>query len=124
MKALKRPEVKEKKKLSLKKWREEHPEEAKVYQKKRTKASIEANSKSVCMIDLQIGDVLQTFSSAADAGRFLKQQSITKSINPQSIISAVCLQKTVKGHSTRYQAYGYGWIFETNFSKGINRYKK
>lgn len=124
LKALKRPEVKEKHKLSLKKWREEHPEEAKAYQKKRTKASIEARSKSVCMIDLQTGNVVKIFNSAAEAGRFLTQNDITHSVNPKARIGAVCLQKTIKGHGTRYQAYGYGWVFETDFSKGINRYKK
>ena len=124
LKALKQPEVKEKRKQSLKKWKETHPEEAKEYQKKLIKSSIEANSKSVCMINLSNGDVVKTFKSLADAGRYLKEKSITSSVNPQSVISSVCLAKTVKGHGQRKIAYGFGWCFEDDIKKNNNRYKK
>jgi len=41
----------------------------------------------------------------------MTQWDITKSINPQSSISAVCLKKKITGHGLKSVAYGYGWCF-------------
>ena len=124
LKALQRQECKDKQRASLIKWKKEHPEEDAVNTKKRSLASVQKTSKSVCMINLSNGDVVKTFKSLADAGRYLKEESITNSVNPQSVISSVCLAKTVKGHGQRKIAYGFGWCFEDDIKKNNNRYKK
>ncbi len=109
--ACKSQEAKQKRKESLKKWQEKHPDEANKKLKKLKEASVKALSKSVCMINLKTGDILHTFKSMADAAQWLKEQGITKSINPQSSISAVCLKKKITGHGLKSVAYGYGWCF-------------
>lgn len=124
LKALQSQECKDKQRASLIKWKKEHPEEDAVNTKKRSLASVQKTSKSVCMINLSNGDVVKTFKSLADAGRYLKEESITNSVNPQSVISSVCLAKTVKGHGQRKIAYGFGWCFEDDIKKNNNRYKK
>lgn len=103
----------QKRKQSLKKWRESHPEEMKKRKEILRKLVSDTMSKSVCMIDLKNASVIQIFKSMADAAQWLKEQGITKSINPQSSISAVCLKK-------RTVAYGYGWCFAEDADN--NRY--
>lgn len=118
----------EKRKQSLQKWKETHPEEARQKTERLKKYTSETLSKSVCMINLKDGSVIKTFKSMADAARWLKKQGITKSINSQSSISAVCLKKTITGHGLKSVAYGYGWCFagEANNNRYIGGkfYKK
>ena len=72
------------------------------------------------MINLKDGSVVKTFKSMADAGQWLRGQGLSKSINPQSSISAICLKKEIDGHGLKSVAYGYGWCFSDEANN--NRY--
>lgn len=117
-----------KRKQSLKKWRESHPEEMKKRREMLQKLISDTRSKSVCMIDLKNGSVIQIFKSMADAGQWLREKGLSKSVNPQSSISAVCLKKKIAGHGLKSVAYGYGWCFaeeaDSNRYIGGKFYKK
>ena len=110
----------EKRKRSLQKWKETHPEEVRQKTERLKKYTSETLSKSVCMINLKDGSVVRTFKSMADAGQWLRDQGLSKSINPQSSISAICLKKEIDGHGLKSVAYGYGWCFAEEVDK--NRY--
>lgn len=106
------PEANEKRKASLKKWNEKNPEKANVNVKKRAKAAAEKLSKAVCMIDLQSGEVLKTFSSQHAAAKWLVENGKAKNLNCVTSISSVCLRKPcTTGYGYRKKAYGYDWLF-------------
>ncbi|AUH72483.1 hypothetical protein [Legionella sainthelensi] len=106
------PEANEKRKASLKEWSEKNPEKANVNVKKRAKASAEKLSKVVCMVDLQSGEVLKTFSSQHEAAKWLVENGKAKNLNCVSSISSVCLRKPcTTGYGYRKKAYGYDWRF-------------
>lgn len=108
------PEAKEKRKASLKEWNERNPEKANINVKKRVKAAVEKLSKTVCMIDLQSGEVLKTFSSQHAAAKWLVENGKAKNLNCVSSISSVCLRKScTTGYGYRKKAYGYDWRFES-----------
>lgn len=110
--ALKKKETKEKHKVSLKKWRETNPDQAKANLVKRAKAAAEKLSKQVCMVDLNSGKVLMTFSSQHEAARWLVEKGIAKNTNCVSSINSVCLRKPCStGYGYRKKAYGYDWRF-------------
>ena len=111
IKACKSEKTNLKRKQSLKKWKETHPEEAQEKTERLKKYTSDILSKSVCMIDPKNGNVIQTFKSMAAAAQWLREQGITKSINPQSSISATCLKKKIAGYGLKSVAYGYGWCF-------------
>lgn len=119
--ACKSEEAKQKRKLSLKRWRDSHPEEMKKRSEMLKKYISDTKSKSVCMIDLKNGSVLHTFKSMSEAGQWLKKHGLTKSINPQSSISAVCLKKKIARCGLKSVAYGFGWCFAEEADE--NRYK-
>lgn len=102
----------EKRKASLKEWNDKHPEKAQAYTQKRAKAAAEKRSKTVCMIDLQSGNVLQEFPSQHEAARWLVANGKAKNMNCVSSISSVCLRKPcTTGYGYRKKAYGYDWRF-------------
>ncbi|CZG55630.1 hypothetical protein SC738_08885 [Legionella pneumophila serogroup 1] len=106
------PEANEKRKASLKEWNEKNPEKANVNVNKRAKAAAEKLSKAVCMIDLQSGDVLNTFPSQHAAAKWLVENGKAKNLNCVSSISSVCLRKPcTTGYGHRKKAYGCGWCF-------------
>lgn len=106
------PEANEKRKASLKEWREENPEKANANARKRAKAAAAKLSKSICMIDLQSGEVLKTFSSQHAAAKWLVENGKAKNLNCVSSISSVCLRKPcTTGYGYRKKAYGYDWRF-------------
>lgn len=106
------PEAKEKRKASLKEWNEKNPEEANINVKKRAKAAAEKLSKSVCMIDLQSGEILKTFPSQHAAAKWLVENGKAKNLNCVSSISSVCLRTPcTTGYGYRKKAYGYHWRF-------------
>lgn len=106
------PEANEKRKRSLKEWREENPEKANANAIKRAKAAAEKLSKSICMIDLQSGEILKTFSSQHAAAKWLVENGKAKNLNCVSSISSVCLRKPcTTGYGYRKKAYGYDWRF-------------
>lgn len=102
-------EVARKKRSSaLKKWCEEHPDIVRQRQRK----SAEKAMKSVNMISLDTGEVLQTFESQQEAALWLVEQGIAKNTNCKSSISAVCLKRPcTTGYGYRKKAYGFGWEF-------------
>jgi len=102
----------EKRKASLKSWSEKNPEKATANARKRAKASAQKLSKPVCMIDLQSGEVLETFSSQHAAAKWLVENGKAKNMNCVSSISSVCLRKpSTTGYGYRKKAYGYDWRF-------------
>ncbi len=102
----------EKRKASLKEWANKHPQKAKAITQKRAKAAAAKLSKEVCMIDLDSGNILQTFQSQHAAARWLVENGIAKNTNCVSSISSVCLRRPcTTGHGYRKKAYGYGWCF-------------
>ncbi len=106
------PEANKKRKVSLKEWSEKNPEKANVNVKKRAKAAAEKLSKSVCMIDLQSGEVLKTFPSQHAAAKWLVENGKAKNLNCVTSISSVCLRKPcTTGYGYRKKAYGYDWLF-------------
>lgn len=108
----KTPEANEKRKASLKEWSEKNPEKASANAKKRAKASAAKLSKEVCMIDLQSGEILETFSSQHSAAKWLVENGNAKNLNCVSSISSVCLRKPcTTGYGYRKKAYGYDWRF-------------
>lgn len=96
------PEANEKRKASLKEWNEKNPEKANINVKKRAQAAAEKLSKTVCMIDLQSGEVLKIFPSQHAAAKWLVENGKAKNLNCVSSISSVCLRY-------RKKAYGYDW---------------
>lgn len=104
--------VNEKRKASLKEWKVTHPQKAKEYAQKRAKAAAAKTSKAVAMIDLQSGNILQTFPSQHAAAAWLVNKSKAKNMNCVSSISSVCLRKPcTTGYGYRKKAYGYDWRF-------------
>lgn len=112
IKACQTEEAKEKRKQSLKEWNRLHPEESEMNARKRSDASVKKCQKAVNMLDLETGEVLQTFESQHMAARWLVEKGIAKNKNCVSSISAVCLKKPCStGYGYRKKAYGYGWEF-------------
>lgn len=106
------PNVNENRKASLKEWREKNPEKYNAIARERAKVAGEKLSKSVCMIDLQTGDILKTFSSQHAAAKWLVENGKAKTLNCVSSISSVCLRKPcTTGYGYRKKAYGYDWRF-------------
>ena len=95
IKACKSEKTNLKRKQSLKKWKETHPKEAQEKTERLKRYTSDILSKSVCMIDPKNGNVIRTFKSMADAGEWLREKGLSKSINPQSSISAICLKKKI-----------------------------
>jgi len=107
----------EKRKASIKKWNDTHPQKAQAYAQKRVKAATVKTSKSVCMIDLQSGNILQIFSSQHAAARWLVENGKAKNMNCVSSISAVCLRRPcTTGYGYRKKAFGYDWRFTEEVS--------
>jgi len=108
----------EKRKASLKEWSNTHSQVAQAYAQKRAKAAAAKTSKAVCMIDLQSGNILQTFPSQHAAAKWLVEQGKAKSMNCVSSISSVCLRKPcTTGYGYRKKAFGYDWRFSEEISK-------
>ncbi|HAT1866688.1 TPA: hypothetical protein JBB06_03360 [Legionella pneumophila subsp. pneumophila] len=106
------PEANEKRKASLKEWSEKNHEKANANVRKRATAAAAKLSKSVCMIDLQSGEILKTFPSQRAAAKWLVENGKAKNLNCVSSISSVCLHKPcTTGYGYRKQAYGYDWRF-------------
>lgn len=106
------PEANKKRKASLKEWSEKNLEQANANARKRAEAAAAKLSKSVCMIDLQSGEVLKTFSSQHAAANWLVENGKAKNLNCVSSISSVCLRKPcTTGYGYRKKAYGYDWRF-------------
>lgn len=106
--------AKEKRKASLKEWRDENPEQAKANAQIRAKAASAKLSKEVCMLDLQTGKVLETFSSQRAAATWLVDNGKAKNMNCASSISSVCLRtQRSTGYGYRKKAYGYDWRFKS-----------
>lgn len=107
-------DAKEKRKASLREWRDKNPELATANAKKRAKAAAAKTSKEVCMLDLQSGEVLKTFSSQHAAAKWLVENGKAKNMNCVSSISSVCLRKPcTTGYGYRKKAYGYDWRFRS-----------
>jgi hypothetical protein len=106
----------EKRKASLKEWNDKHPQKAKSNVQKRAKAAAAKTSKSICMIDLKSGEVLQRFPSQHEAAKWLVENAKAKNMNCVSSISAVCLRKPCStGYGYRKKAHGYDWRFTSEF---------
>ena len=106
------PVANEKRKASLKKWRDNNQEQTKLNAKKRANAAAEKNSKAVSMIGLESGKIIKEFSSIHEAARWLVLTGIAKNTNCVSSISSVCLRKPcTTGYGYRKKAYGYDWRF-------------
>ncbi len=104
--------AKEKRKASLKQWSKTHPQKAQEHAIKRAKAAAMKLSKTVSMIDINSGDVLQIFPSQHAAANWLVNNGKAKNMNCVSSISQVCLGKPCStGYGYRKKAYGYGWRF-------------
>jgi len=104
--------AKEKRKASLKNWRDKNPEQAKANAQKRAKAAAARMSKEVCMIDLLSGKVLRRFQSQHEAAKWLVENGKAKNMNCVSSISSVCLRKPcTTGYGYRKKAFGYDWRF-------------
>lgn len=102
----------EKRNESRKKWSDEHPQKAHANAQKRAKAAAVKNSKEVCMIDLQTGNVLKVFPSQHAAAQWLVENGKAKNTKCVSSISAVCLRKPcTTGYGYRKKAHGYDWRF-------------
>lgn len=109
------PEAIEKRKASLKEWREKNPEQAKQNAVKAGNAAAKKNSKAVCMIDLDTGEVLKTFPSQHAAARWLVEEGKAKNTNCVSSINGVCLRRPcTTGYGYRKKAYGYDWRFASD----------
>jgi len=107
-------EAKEKRKASLTEWKDKNPEQAKANALKRAKAAASKTSKEVCMLDLQSGEILKTFSSQHAAAKWLVENGKAKNMNCVSSISSVCLRKPcTTGYGYRKKAYGYDWSFRS-----------
>lgn len=107
-------QAKEKRKASLKDWRDKNPDQAKANAQKRAKAAATKLSKEVCMVDLQSGEVLETFPSQHAAAKWLVENGKAKNMNCVSSISSVCLRKPcTTGYGYRKKAYGYDWRFKS-----------
>ena len=106
------PKANEKRKSSLKEWREKNPIQAQENAEKRAKAAALKNSKAVSMIDLETGKTIREFSSIHEAARWLVESGVAKNTNCASSISSVCLRKPcTTGYGYRKKAYGYDWRF-------------
>jgi hypothetical protein len=104
----------EKRKASLKEWREQNPVQAMENAQKRAAAATAKLSKEVCMLNLQSGQVLKTFSSQHAAAKWLVENNKAKNLNCVSSISSVCLRKPCStGYGYRKKAYGYDWRFKS-----------
>lgn len=102
----------EKRKESIIEWNNKHPQKAQANAQKRAKAAAAKNSKEVCMIDLQTGNILKVFPSQHAAAKWLVENGKTKNMNCVSSISAVCLRKPcTTGYGYRKKAFGYDWRF-------------
>lgn len=102
----------EKREASLKEWNDKHPQKAKANTQKRAKAAAAKTSKEVCMIDLQLGEILKIFPSQHAAAKWLVDNGKAKNMNCVSSISSVCLRKPcTTGYGYRKKAYGYDWRF-------------
>ena len=105
-------ESNEKRINSLRKWIKNNPEQAKINSNKRAKAAGEKNSKAVCMLDLETGEVIKKFISQHEAARWLVENGKAKNTNCASSISSVCYKKPcTTGYGYRKKAHGYGWCF-------------
>ena len=62
------------------------------------------NVRSVNRIDLKSGEILQTYESSTEAGRWIVAEGLTKSNLSPASITAVCRGK-------KKTAYGYGWSY-------------
>lgn len=108
--------AKEKRKASRKTWEDTHPQMAQAYSKKRANAAAAKLSKSVCMIDLHSGNILQEFPSQHAAAKWLVENGKAKNMNCVSSISQVCLRKPcTTGYGYRKKAFGYDWRFASEF---------
>ena len=101
----------EKRKNSINNWIKNNPEQAEINSGKRARAAAEKNSKPICMLDLETGEVIQKFASQHDAARWLVENGMAKNTKCVSSISAVCRKKYIEGHGYRKQTHGYGWCF-------------
>lgn len=107
LKAAHSEEAERKRSKSLSEWNKAHPEAA----KRRSEASARKTSKAVNMLNLETGEVLNTFSSMQEAALWLVENGYARNTNCKSSISAVCLKKHVEGHGVRKQTHGFGWEF-------------
>lgn len=90
-------------------------EKASANASKRAKAAAEKLRKSICMIDLQSGEVLKKFSSQHAAAKWLVDNGKAKNLNCVSSISSICLRKPcTTGYGYRKKAYGYDWRFASD----------
>lgn len=106
------PEAKAKRKASLKKWRDEHPDKAQERMARMIAAGNEKRRKAVCRIDLVTGEVLGTYASQHDAARWLVNVGLAKNLNCVSSVSEVCRHAAfTTGYGFRQKAYGFGWRF-------------
>jgi hypothetical protein len=106
------PEANAKRKATLKKWCDTNPQQAAENAKKRAKAAAAKTSKEVCMVDLESGDILNTFPSQHAAARWLVENGKAKNTNCVTSISSVCRKSPcTTGYGYRKKAYGYGWSF-------------
>ncbi len=103
-----------KRKVSMKLWKEKNPEQDKINTQKRAQAAAKKNSKAICMLDLETGEVIKKFVSQHEAARWLVENKMAKNTNCVSAINAVCLKKYTIGHGYHKKAYGYGWCFVEN----------
>lgn len=106
-----------KRRASLKKWRDEHPEEYRARIAKMVEIGTKKMRKAVCRVDLNTGEVLETYASQHDAARWLVASGLAKNLNCVTSISAACRNAPcTTGYGYRQKAYGFGWRFESDSS--------
>ena len=69
----------------------------------RTKHNL-SGARSVNRIDLETGEILQTYESASNASRWVIVQGLSKSNSPRTGINEVCRGK-------KKTAFGFGWSY-------------
>lgn len=109
--------AKAKRRASLKKWRDAHPEEYRAQMAKMVEIGMKKVRKAICRVDLNTGEVLETYASQHDAARWLVAVGLAKSLNCVTSISAVCRKAPcINGYGYRQNAYGFGWRFKSDSS--------
>ena len=106
-KALGKKETREKISNSQKDWIKNNPEAAKERNMKMHAALKELVCIPIEMYDVTTKETISSFNSLKEAGDWLVLNGYTKSKNPSSSISAVCLRK--EGH---YSYLGFGWRYK------------